>query len=243
MTDKDVLYIVIPAYNEEANIERVVNDWYPVIEKHAGGGSSRLVIIDDGSKDHTYAILESLKKNLPLLECITKKNSGHGSTVLYGYKYAISNNADYVFQTDSDGQTDPNEFEQFWEHRDINDMTIGWRKGRQDGFSRVIVTKVLKLVIRMCFHVTVIDANTPYRLMRADILKQYLDLVPDDFNLSNVLITVIYYKKRRKVQYIPITFRPRQGGKNSINMRRIFRIGKQAIFDFKRINKILDESK
>ena len=46
----DKLFIVIPAYNEEENIRQVVEDWYPVVEKHNGGGESRLVIIDDGSK-------------------------------------------------------------------------------------------------------------------------------------------------------------------------------------------------
>lgn len=44
----EILYIVIPAYNEETNIEQCINDWYPVVEKHNGGGYSRLVIIDDG---------------------------------------------------------------------------------------------------------------------------------------------------------------------------------------------------
>ena len=38
----DILYIVIPAYNEEANIRNVIDDWYPVVEQHSGGGKSRL---------------------------------------------------------------------------------------------------------------------------------------------------------------------------------------------------------
>ena len=45
----DKLYIVIPAYNEEANIRQVIEDWYPIVEAHSGDGASRLVIIDDGS--------------------------------------------------------------------------------------------------------------------------------------------------------------------------------------------------
>lgn len=45
------LFVVIPAYNEEQNIERCVNDWYPVVERHNEDGESRLVIINDGSKD------------------------------------------------------------------------------------------------------------------------------------------------------------------------------------------------
>ena len=53
---KDTLYIIIPAYNEQANILNVINQWYPVISAHSANGTSRLVIIDDGSKDNTYSI-------------------------------------------------------------------------------------------------------------------------------------------------------------------------------------------
>ena len=58
----DKLYIVIPAYNEEANIEQVIRDWYSVVEKV--GGESRLVIIDDGSKDSTFARMEADRKSV-----------------------------------------------------------------------------------------------------------------------------------------------------------------------------------
>ena len=95
----DKLYIVIPAYNEQDNIEQVINDWYPVIEKHNGNGQSRLIVIDDGSKDSTYEKLKQCTKTRPLLIPITKPNGGHGATVLYGYKYALKNGADYIFQT------------------------------------------------------------------------------------------------------------------------------------------------
>ena len=177
----DKLYIVIPAYNEEANIEQVIRDWYSVVEKV--GGESRLVIIDDGSKDSTFARMEALAKELPMFIPVTKRNQGHGATVLYGYHYALKAGADYVFQTDSDGQTLPKEFWDFWQKRADYAMVIGHRKGRQDGFSRVFVTKTLKLVCRLCFHVTVTDANTPFRLMEAKTLKENLGLVPKDFNL------------------------------------------------------------
>lgn len=233
----DKLYIVIPAYNEEENIEAVISDWYPVVEKI--GGSSKLVIIDDGSKDATYSIIKERADKLEALVAITKPNGGHGETILYGYKYAIAEGADYIFQTDSDGQTLPEEFWPFWDRRKDADMVIGQRKGRQDGFSRVLVTKVLKLVLWLFFHVRIKDANTPFRLMKTSSLSRQLHLIPDGYNLSNVLISVIYARKRLRVEYLPITFRPRQGGINSINMKRIFRIGRQAVRDFREINKIL----
>ena len=235
----DKLYIIIPAYNEEANIEQVINDWYPIVEKYHGDGKSRLVIIDDGSKDTTYQIMKKCSIDKPLFLPLTKPNGGHGATVLYGYQYALEHGADYIFQTDSDGQTIPSEFHQFWEKRKNHDMVIGWRNAREDGFSRVFVTKTLKFVLKLCFGVTVIDANTPFRLMDSVTLKKYITYVPDGFNLSNVIISVIYAKAECDVKYIPITFRPRQGGVNSINMKRIFKIGQQALVDFKQINKNL----
>ena len=109
---------------------------------------------------------------------------------------------------------------------------IGYRKNRDDGISRIFVTKVLRLVIFLTFGVWVRDANTPYRLMKSSQLKNVLKRIPDGFFLSNVLMTVIYEKHHLRVEYIPITFRPRQGGKNSINMKRIVKIGRQALKDF-----------
>lgn len=233
------LYIVIPAYNEEENIEQVLEGWYPIVEKHRGNGCSRLVVIDDGSRDRTYEILAVYARKHPLTVVLHKENSGHGATLLYGYQYALEQGADYIFQTDSDGQTLPEEFEVFWEKKDQNDMVIGNRNKREDGFSRVLVTKNLKGVIRICFGVSVTDANTPFRLMRAETLRRYMDWIPKDFNLSNVLISVIFVKKGCKVEFVPITFRPRQGGVNSINLKKIFKIGKHAVVDFWRINKAL----
>ena len=235
----DKLFIIIPAYNERDNIRQVLDDWYPVIEEHAGDGESRLVIIDDGSKDDTYSIMQAYAKDHPLFTPLTKPNGGHGATVLYGYHYALAHGADFVFQTDSDGQTLPSEFNQFWQQREAWDMIIGWRNNRQDGGSRIFVTRILRLVIRLCFGVSVKDANTPFRLMKADTLRTYIGLIPKDFNLSNVILSVIYAKKNCRVKYIPITFRPRQGGTNSINMKKIFGIGRQALKDFRQINRVL----
>jgi glycosyltransferase involved in cell wall biosynthesis len=230
----DKLYIVIPAYNEEANVGSVIKDWYPIVEKVGNG--SKLVIIDDGSKDQTYQIMQQYASSLEAFEPITKPNGGHGATVLYGYHHAIKAGADYVFQTDSDGQTLPEEFWPFWEQRKAYDMVIGHRKGRQDGFSRVFVTKTLKFVLWVCFQVKVTDANTPFRLMKASTLKEQIKFIPKNYNLSNVIISVIYAKKKLAVKYLPVTFRPRQGGVNSINMKKIIKIGKQAFKDFRKIN-------
>lgn len=237
---KDVLYIVMPAYNEEANIEDVIKQWHPVAERINGeGNEARVVIANDGSKDNTFAIMQQLQSKYQYLLPLDKPNSGHGATVLYLYRYAISNGANYVFQTDSDGQTMPDEFWQMWNNRHEYDFQIGTREGRQDGFSRIVVTKTLRLVVWLMFHVWVKDANTPFRLMKAERLQEIMKCIPEDFFLSNVAISAIAVKKKEKIGWYPITFRPRQGGVNSINLKRIFKIGMKSLGDFRKINRSL----
>ena len=239
--EKQNLYIIIPAYNEEENIAEVVKDWHEVVQKI--GNDSKLVIINDGSKDSTFEKLQELEKDYPCLTALTKENGGHGDTILYGYKYALEHNADFIFQTDSDGQTLSSEFWDFWNERNEHSAIIGHRKGREDGFSRVFVTKTLKLVLFLIFHLKITDANTPFRLMKNETLSKYYPMIPEHFNLSNVLLTVLMLDNKEDVVFKKITFRPRQGGVNSINMKKITKIGIQAVKDFRKIRKIQKSQK
>lgn len=237
---KESVYFVMPAYNEAANIEEVIQQWYPICETIvAEGNDAKLVIANDGSKDKTYAIMQKLQAKYPLFKPLDKENSGHGSTVLYLYRYAINNKADFIFQTDSDGQTLPEEFWQMWRNRHNYDFQIGTRGGRQDGASRVFVTKTLRLVVWLMFHVWVKDANTPFRLLKVDKLIPILNVIPQDYNLANVAVSAIAVRWNYNIGWYPITFRPRQGGINSINMKRIFKIGLKALTDFRTINRNL----
>ncbi len=228
----DKLYIIVPAYNEAENIEKLIDDWYPVVENHNRDGLSRLVIINDGSKDNTYEIMQEYAKERPLLLPLTKPNGGHGPTLLFGYQYAIENEADYIFQTDSDGQTDPAEFEQFWELRDTYDAIIGNRSERQDGAARKFVEKTLLVILRMTFGVRIPDSNAPFRLMKRELVEKYISKMPKDFNLPNVMLTTYFAYFQEKVKFIEISFKPRQAGTNSINIKKIIKIGWKAVGDF-----------
>lgn len=226
------LYIIIPAYNEEANITSCIRSWYSIIDQHNGGGSSRLVVIDDGSRDHTYALAKQCETDHPLLTVLTKPNEGHGATVLYGYRYALEHGADLIFQTDSDGQTNPAEFERFWRVRNRYDAVIGNRYDRKDGAARVFIENTLLLLIRLVFRVRMPDSNAPFRLMKAGLLRRYLPLMPKNYNLPNVLLTTFFVYFREPVAFGKISFQPRHGGRTSINMKSIFRIGIRAVRDF-----------
>ena len=231
----------MPAYNEEANIESTLNAWYPVIEKHNESGNSRLVVVNDGSKDNTYQIMQEYAKTHPLFVPLTKPNGGHGSTVIYAYDYAIKKGVDWIFQTDSDGQTNPNEFALFWEKRNEYSAVIGNRVVRGDGKKRKFVENIVCFLLRLIFGIKVSDANAPFRLMKTELVQKYIEKLPHDFNIPNIMFTTYFVYYKEKVLFIPITFKPRQGGKNSINIKKIIKIGWKAISDFYKLKRDMDK--
>jgi len=233
----EVLYVVMPAYNEEANIEETIRSWYSVVQTHDGDGKSRLVIFNDGSKDRTLEVGCKLMEEFPLFEMKDKTNSGHGPTVITAYKYAIEKGADYIFQTDSDGQTNPDEFGAFWEDRHKYDGIFGVRTERGDGKDRAFVEKVVCFLLRLYFGVRVPDANAPFRLMRADIVAKYLKKLPADYNLPNIMMTTYFSYYGERTAFKAISFKPRTAGTNSINIKKIFKIGWKALGDFRHLKR------
>ena len=101
----DILYVVMPAYNEEENIEKSVRDWLAVLE--GKDERSRIVVADSGSEDGTHNILVKMQKEIPQLMILGDTLKQHGPKLIALYNFAIEQGADYVFQTDSDGQTNP----------------------------------------------------------------------------------------------------------------------------------------
>ena len=85
------------------------------------------------------------------------------------------------------------------------------------------------------------DANAPFRLMKRHILEKYLSKLPDNFNLPNVMLTTYFAYFNEKIKFIDITFKPRQGGKNSINIKKIIKIGIKAVRDFWRLKKDINK--
>ena len=233
----DSLYIVMPAYNEEANIESVVRQWYPLLE--GKNEKSRLVVADSGSQDRTHEVLVELQKEVKQLDILSETDRQHGPKVIALYEYAIKNGIDYVFQTDSDGQTDPKEFDGFWQERLEYDGVFGWRQERGDGKSRAFVERIVCLLLNMFFGVKVPDANAPFRLMKVDVVKKYLKKLPNDYNIPNIMVTTYFAYYNENILFKKISFKPRQGGVNSINILRIIRIGWKALGDFRRLKKAL----
>ena len=233
----DTLYVVMPAYNEEENIEEVVSSWYPVLEGKSP--ESRLVVADAGSKDKTHEILLRMKETMPQIDIISDTGTFHGPKVIALYNYAIANGADYIFQTDSDGQTLPEEFGAFWEMRSAYKGIFGHRKVRGDGKSRAFVEKVVCFLIKLYFGVKVPDANAPFRLMNAQTVAKYIGRLDKDYNLPNIMMTTYFAYYKEDMIFREVTFRPRQGGTNSINIKKIIKIGWKALKDFHDLKKAM----
>lgn len=231
----DSIYVVMPAYNEEETIKDVVEQWYPILEGKAE--NSRLVIADSGSVDKTHEILVNLQKEYPQLEILENTLKQHGPKLIALYKYAIDNRIDYVFQTDSDGQTNPDEFVAFWNLRSDYDAILGHRSVRGDGKSRAFVEKVVCFLLRMIFCVKVPDANAPFRLMKVSVVSKYIDRFEEDYNLPNIMLTTFFAHYKEKITFREVSFKSRQGGVNSINIPKIVKIGWKALGDFRTFKK------
>ena len=223
----------MPAYNEEESIEAVIKDWYKVLD--GKDYSSRLVVADSGSKDKTHEILLRLQKDLPQLEILEDTDRQHGPKVIALYDHAIKNKIDYIFQTDSDGQTKPDEFENFWNMRKDFDGIFGHRTKRGDGKFRAFVERVVCFLLWLYFGVRVRDANAPFRLMKSEIVKKYLYKMPSDYNLPNIMMTTYFAYYHERYKFVPISFAPRKGGVNSINIPKIVKIGWKALGDFRKL--------
>lgn len=212
------LLVVIPLYNEEEAIEGVIREWYLELQSLLEG-RFQFLIINDGSEDQSVAKLQATANAVPgLIEHIeikSRENKGHGASCIEGYRAAIDRGIPWVFQIDSDGQCDPQFFGELWSRRNEFDVLYGCRVQRDDGYFRALASSVLKLVLRISQGVNCADANSPYRLMRSDIIEKHLPQA-EQVHLANVALAVsLQREKGTRHTSTPIRFRQRIGGRSS----------------------------
>lgn len=211
----ELLYVVMPIYNEQESIGAVVREWRQCLAEVAP--DHRLLILNDGSKDNTAQVLADIAAATPGVEIVNKPNSGHGRTCIQGYREAISRGARWIFQIDSDGQCDPQYFAAVWAKRTAGAAVFGKRVDRDDGAARKVISFFCRLATHISTGVNVRDPNVPYRLMRADVLEPAIADFPADFGLANILVSVILQKGLgEKIGFVPIGFRDRTGGEPSV---------------------------
>ena len=203
--------IIIPAYNEEANIENTVN---AILRDSVGFD---YVIINDCSKDNTREICEKNGFNVVNLPI----NLGIGGAVQTGYKYALEYGYDVAVQVDGDGQHDPAFLEIMAEvlEKENLDMVIGSRFIEKEGFQSSVMRRVgikyFTALIKIFTGKTITDPTSGLRMIGKNIIKLYASDYPKDYPEPESVVAAL--RKGMKVKEIPVVMKSRQGGVSSIN--------------------------
>ncbi|MEO8617227.1 MAG: glycosyltransferase family 2 protein [Luteolibacter sp.] len=205
----------MPVFNEQASVRRVITEWFRELEGLLDNFA--VLAIDDGSTDATLPTLRSLQAEFgPRLECISRENRGHGQTCLQGYRIAVEREIPFVFQIDSDGQSDPRYFRDFWVRRNEFDVIYG-RRIRQDGTRRIVASLILRYSLRCLAKVDCMDANVPYRLMNTTSCAPAFYSIPAEISLANIALAVVL-KRNPSIRhgFFGIGFPARYGGETSV---------------------------
>lgn len=206
--------IIIPAYNEEENIEKVVENLKNNFPQYD------YVVVNDCSRDSTEQILKTKGYNYVSLPA----NLGIGGAVQSGYLYAAQNNYDIAIQIDGDGQHDPAYIEKLIEPimNGEADMTIGSRfiekKGFQTSFMRRLGIKLIKMVIRLCCGTKVTDTTSGFRATSKELTAMFAKDYAFDYPEPEAIVAASL--NGFKVKDVAVEMKERDGGVSSINALR-----------------------
>jgi len=219
------LAVVMPVYNEEECIQEVVSAWMAVLDKE--GIRFRMLILDDGSTDGSLDELAELAAD-ERITIIRKPNTGHGPTVLLGYRYGVET-AGWVFQVDSDGEMPPESFPDLWHRRAEFNALFGYRKERRQQFARWLITRCSRLTVACLLGGRVHDVNVPYRLMRSDVLVNVLPLIPESTFAPNLVIAGALSRMDCRLCNHPVPHTHRKTGCTSIRSWRLWKASLKAL--------------
>lgn len=195
--------LVVPSYNEEANIERVIED----LKKHP---ELDYIVVNDGSTDHTAEICR--KRGYNLLDLPV--NLGLAGCFQAGMKYAYQRGYSYAIQFDGDGQHRPEFIGEMRKKMDQGyDIVIGSRFVDQpkDMSVRMIGSRLISMAIRMTTGVKITDPTSGMRMFNRDMIKQFalnLNYGPEPDTISYLL------KRGAKVAEVPVRIDERIGGES-----------------------------
>ena len=220
------LSIVLPAYNEEANLERAVRDALRAADEVVGG--AEVVVVDDGSRDGTRAVLQRLQRELgeTLVVVDHRTNRGYGAALRSGFEAASGR---LVFYTDADNQFDLTELRDFLPLLAEYDAALGYRIDRQDAWLRLWVSRGFNALTSLVLGVRVRDLNCSFKLFRREALLD-LGLEASDFLIDAEIVARLHRARLRVVERGVRHF-PRTAGQSTVratdmprSLRSLFRM-------------------
>ena len=213
------VFIVIPTYNEAENIENLVRK---ILELHP---QIHFIIVDDNSPDGSGEIADNLSVNIPTISILHRpKKLGLGSAYIEGFKKALDEGAEIIFEMDADFSHDPNDIQYFLNAVKKADVVIGsrylhgvrvigWR------FRRLFVSKLANIFVsHIMIFPQIWDYTSGFRCYRREVLESIgLDKIKSDGYAFQIEMAYRSYKNDFQIIEIPIIFSAREKGVSKIS--------------------------
>ncbi|KPL00441.1 MAG: dolichyl-phosphate beta-D-mannosyltransferase [candidate division Zixibacteria bacterium SM23_73_3] len=212
--------VIIPTYNERENIERIIP---MVLEKDP---SIHVLIVDDGSPDGTGQMADAMSKRDDRIRVIHRQNkSGLGTAYITGFKFALQENYDLIFEMDCDFSHDPKYIPDFLETiRDV-DLVLGSRYIRGVNvinwpMSRLLLSYYANVYSRIITGLPVKDATGGFKCFRREVLEKIdLDKVKSNGYSFQIEMSFRAWKRGFKIKEIPIVFEDRKVGQSKMSKK------------------------
>jgi glycosyltransferase involved in cell wall biosynthesis len=204
------LLAIIPCFNEEAHVARVVRE---VLAARPG---IEALVVDDGSSDRTGALAAAAGATVVTLPY----NTGIGTAVQTGYRYAKANDFDVAVQIDGDGQHDPAQLEALLAPlvAGESDLAVGSRFLRNEGFVSTPLRRVgirsFSLVLSAMVGARLSDPTSGFRAANRRVISLFASLYPEDY--PEVESLYLAHRVGLRIREVPTVMRPRSAGQSTI---------------------------
>ncbi len=218
-----MLSIVLPCFNEELNIERTVRDTVAWLQ--GKNTPWEIVVVNDGSRDGTSAVLAKLLQTIPELRVVThEQNRGYGAAVRSGCDSAKGSVIGFM---DSDGQFNPNDFDLLLPKLAEASFVTGRRRKRADPFMRKLNAKLFGLLSWMVLGIWVRDINCA---MKVFTRETWAMMRPERSTGAMVNAEMFYRAQRAGILWlvVDVHHEPRKFGlQTGANLKVILRMFKE----------------
>jgi dolichol-phosphate mannosyltransferase len=219
------VWVVMPTYNEAANIEPIVRATTAQLEQLVHG-EFRILVVDDGSPDGTGAIADRLANELDCVEVLHRSaKAGLGQAYLAGFARALAGGAELIVEMDADFSHDPAYLKDLLEAAKSADLVLGSRYvpggGVRDwGLLRRLVSRGGGLYARLILRVHVHDLTGGYKCIHRRVLEAVdLGSVRAEGYVFQIEVTYRALLAGFTVREVPIVFRDRTVGSSKMSTR------------------------
>ena len=221
------LTVVMPAYNEEGAIAAAVDEIRTeILESHAG---SDLVVVDDGSRDSTGAILDGLAAGDPRIRVIHQPNGGHGAALRRALDAATG---ERILMVDSDRQIPMSAFAAVEAAGADGRPVFGVRRHREDPAVRLALSALIRVVLRLVFRAPLRDSNCPFKLVPREVWAEARGPIGEGALAPSMMLAMWVARSGRPFAEVEVDHRPRLTGVVSI---RRFRLVRFALRGFRQL--------